>query len=218
MTGQPRAGDFRLPPRRTPPAKLLRLRALLAGGLVLGVGASMTLAAWNDSEFSSGTFSASTFALQSSTNSGGTWQEHGTTATAATMAFDAAGMSPGSVNYAPIWVRTTSGSLSGTLALQGGQLAQGGNAALFAALDYRVVRYSSGSCDATQFGAGSTYLVGSSSSKLALGTAGSSTAVAANAGSPVQLCFEITMKTSADNSLQGTSSGAVWEIKGTSDS
>lgn len=196
----------------------LRVRALLAGGLVLGVGGTMTLAAWNDSEFAAGTFSASSFALQSSTDSGGSWQEHASSATAAAMSFNAAGMSPGAVNYAPIWVRTTSGSVSGTLALQGGQLAAGGNAGLFAALDYRVVRYTSGSCGAGQFTAGATYIVGSSASKVALGTAGSSTAVAANAGTPVQLCFEITMKTDAANSLQGTTAGAVWEIKGTSDS
>lgn len=218
MTGQAPAGHFRMRPRRTPRAILLRLRALLAGGLVLGVGATMTLAAWNDSEFSTGTFSASSFALQSSTDSGGAWQEHGTSATAATMSFDATGMSPGSLNYASIWVRTTSGSLSGTLALQGGQLVQGGNAGLFAAFDYRVVRYTSGTCDASQFGEGASYIVGTSSSKVALGTAGSSTAVAASAGTPVRFCFEITMKTTADNSLQGTNSGAVWEIKGTSDS
>ncbi|NYD78182.1 SipW-dependent-type signal peptide-containing protein [Arthrobacter cupressi] len=218
MTGQLRAGHLRTRPRSTPRTKLLRVRALLAGGLVLGAGATMTLAAWNDSEFATGTFSASSFALQSSTDSGGTWQEHGTSATAATMSFTAGGMSPGAVNYAPIWLRTVTGSVSGTLELQGGQVVQGGDASLFAAFDYRVVRYSSGSCDASQFGAGSTYIVGSSSSKVALGTAGAGTAVAANAASPVQLCFEITMKTTADNSLQGTSSGAVWEIKGTSDS
>jgi predicted ribosomally synthesized peptide with SipW-like signal peptide len=197
---------------------LLRVRALLAGGLVLGVGGTMTLAAWNDSEFAAGTFSASSFALQSSTDSGGTWQEHATSGTAATMSFNAAGMSPGAVNYAPIWVRTTAGSVSGTLALQGGQLAAGGNAGLFAALDYRVVRYTSGSCAAGQFTAGASYIVGSSSSKVALGTAGSSTAVAANSGTPVQLCFEITLKAAAANSLQGTTAGTVWEIKGTSDS
>ncbi|OFI39154.1 hypothetical protein BIU82_15585 [Arthrobacter sp. SW1] len=197
---------------------LLRVRALLAGGLVLGVGGTMTLAAWNDSEFAAGTFTASSFALQSSTNSGGAWQDHGTAATAAVMSFNAAGMSPGSTNYASLWVRTTSGSVAGTLALQGGQPVQGGSAALFAALDYRVVRYGSGACDAGQFGAGATYLVGTAASKAALGTAGSTTAVAANAGSPVQLCFEITMKATADNSLQGSSAGATWEIRGTSDS
>jgi len=35
-----------------------RLRAVLAGGLVLGVGAALTLAAWNDAEFATGSFQA----------------------------------------------------------------------------------------------------------------------------------------------------------------
>lgn len=38
-----------------------RVKALLAGGLVLGVGAAITLAAWNDSEFASAEFNAGDF-------------------------------------------------------------------------------------------------------------------------------------------------------------
>ncbi|WP_423183036.1 SipW-dependent-type signal peptide-containing protein [Arthrobacter sp. NyZ413] len=195
--------------------RLLRVRAVLAGGLVLGVGSTLTLAAWNDSEFATGTFTASSFQIESSINAGGTWQAHPTSGAAATMAFDPAGMSPTSVNYAPIWIRTTAGSLSGTLALQGATTS--GNASLAAALDYRVVRYASGACDSSQFTAGASYIAGSSASKVPLGTVGAATAVAANSANPTQLCFEITMKASADNALQGTNVGVTWEIKGTSD-
>lgn len=195
--------------------RFLRVRAILAGGLVLGVGCALTLAAWNDSEFATGTFTASSFRLESSVNSGGTWVAHPTSGSAATLAFNAAGMSPNSVNYAPIWIRTTAGSLSGTLALQG---AGNDNAALAAALAYRVVRYSSGTCDSSQFTASASYLVGTSASKVPLSTAGAATAVAANSLSPTQMCFEVTMLASADNSLQGANMTATWEIKGTSDS
>jgi predicted ribosomally synthesized peptide with SipW-like signal peptide len=187
----------------------------LAGGLVLGAGCTLTLAAWNDSEFAAGTFTASSFQIESSVNSGGAWLAHPTSGSAATMAFSAAGMSPSTVNYAPIWIRTTAGSLSGTLTLQG---ASNNNAALAAALAYRVVRYSSGSCDSSQFTAGASYLVGTSASTVPLTTAGAATAVAANSLSPTQMCFEVTMLASADNSLQGASVTATWEIKGTSDS
>ncbi|MGO4474116.1 SipW-dependent-type signal peptide-containing protein [Arthrobacter sp. M-10] len=191
------------------------MRAILAGGLVLGAGCTLTLAAWNDSEFAAGTFTASSFQIESSVNSGGAWLAHPTSGSAATMAFSAAGMSPSTVNYAPIWIRTTAGSLSGTLTLQG---ASNNNAVLAAALAYRVVRYSSGSCDSSQFTAGASYLVGTSASTVPLTTAGAATAVAANSLSPTQMCFEVTMLASADNSLQGASVTATWEIKGTSDS
>jgi predicted ribosomally synthesized peptide with SipW-like signal peptide len=51
------------------------MRAILAGGLVLGVGAAVTLAAWNDSEFAQGTFGAGHFNLQGSTD-GTTFDDH----------------------------------------------------------------------------------------------------------------------------------------------
>ena len=52
------------------------IRAILAGGLVLGVGAAVTLAAWNDSEFVTGTFTAGTFNMQGSTTDGTTFTDH----------------------------------------------------------------------------------------------------------------------------------------------
>lgn len=52
-----------------------KVLAVLAGGLVLGVGAAITLAAWNDSEFATGTFTAGSFNLQGSTD-GTTYAEH----------------------------------------------------------------------------------------------------------------------------------------------
>ena len=42
------------------------LLAVIAGGVVLGVGTAVTLAVWNDSEFASGTFSSGQFDLQGS--------------------------------------------------------------------------------------------------------------------------------------------------------
>ena len=41
-----------------------RVKAVLAGGMVLGIGAAITLAAWNDSEFATGTFSAGHFGIE----------------------------------------------------------------------------------------------------------------------------------------------------------
>lgn len=52
-----------------------KVRAILAGGLVLGVGVAITLGAWNDSEFAQGTFGAGHFNLQGSTD-GITFGDH----------------------------------------------------------------------------------------------------------------------------------------------
>ncbi|MGO2139648.1 MAG: SipW-dependent-type signal peptide-containing protein [Leucobacter sp.] len=45
-----------------------KARALLAGGLVLGVGAAVTLAAWTDNEWVRGVFGTGTFGIEGSTD------------------------------------------------------------------------------------------------------------------------------------------------------
>lgn len=52
-----------------------RLRALAAGGAVLGIGATMTLAAWSDVEIFEGTFQAGSFGLEGSAD-GIVWDNH----------------------------------------------------------------------------------------------------------------------------------------------
>jgi predicted ribosomally synthesized peptide with SipW-like signal peptide len=63
-----------------------RLKAILAGGLVLGVGAAITLAAWNDSEFATGTFNSGHFNVQGSTD-GTTFADHTSSGSAAGLSF-----------------------------------------------------------------------------------------------------------------------------------
>lgn len=47
--------------------KSRKIRALAAGGAVLGVGAAVTLAAWSDSEFAEGLFTTSDFGIHATT-------------------------------------------------------------------------------------------------------------------------------------------------------
>lgn len=85
-----------------------KLKAILAGGIVLGLGATITLAAWNDSEYATGTFTAGTFSMEGSTN-GTTYAEHNTAGTAAALTFSTGfdDISPGDVVAAPFAVRLT---------------------------------------------------------------------------------------------------------------
>ena len=87
-----------------------RIKAILAGGLVLGLGAAVTLAAWNDSEFANGSFSAGRFNLEGSATNGTTFTEHATSGAAAPLTFTVspADLSPGSIIYAPFAVRLDS--------------------------------------------------------------------------------------------------------------
>jgi predicted ribosomally synthesized peptide with SipW-like signal peptide len=81
-------------PVTTPPSadksKRRKAKAILAGGLVLGIGAAVTLAAWNDSEFIFGEFGTGTFNVQGSAD-GVNFAEHSTSDTKANLSF--------SVNY-----------------------------------------------------------------------------------------------------------------------
>ncbi|WP_298040592.1 SipW-dependent-type signal peptide-containing protein [uncultured Microbacterium sp.] len=86
-----------------------KIYAVLAGGLVLGVGAAVTLAAWNDSEFATGNFTAGSFIFEGSEN-GTAWGEHDAEGAAAALTFTANfdNLSPDDVVYAPYALRLTS--------------------------------------------------------------------------------------------------------------
>jgi predicted ribosomally synthesized peptide with SipW-like signal peptide len=90
---------------KPPRFRARKMQALIAGGLVLGVGAAVTLAAWNDSEFAQGTFAAGTFNMLGSVD-GTTYTDHATVGSPATLAFtvNPTSLSPSDVIYAPFAV------------------------------------------------------------------------------------------------------------------
>lgn len=83
-----------------------KARAVLAGGLVLGVGAAITLAAWTDDEWATGLFGSGTFGIEGSTD-GTAFADHPTEADAAELDFTVAAdnLAPGDVVYAPFAVQ-----------------------------------------------------------------------------------------------------------------
>lgn len=85
-----------------------KVYAILAGGLVLGVGAAVTLAVWNDSEFATSNFTAGSFVFEGSED-GTTWGEHPTEGEAAELTFSTNfdNLSPDDVVYAPFALRLT---------------------------------------------------------------------------------------------------------------
>lgn len=82
-----------------------RSRALLAGGVVLGIGATATLAAYSDSEWASGAFSASpvvNLTLEGSPD-GSAWSSD----VIMNATLDASRMIVGQTYYSPLYLRTT---------------------------------------------------------------------------------------------------------------
>jgi predicted ribosomally synthesized peptide with SipW-like signal peptide len=96
-----------------------RRRAVLAAGLVLGVGAAVTLAAWNDSVWGKADFGTGTqsWNLQGTFDDGASWDEFDTRASEGTFAFDvkAGDMAPGDVTHAVVGVKEVYGNFASTV-------------------------------------------------------------------------------------------------------
>ncbi|RXZ51191.1 hypothetical protein ESP57_05295 [Agromyces fucosus] len=180
-----------------------KVSAILAGGLVLGVGAAITLAAWNDSEFATGTFGSGQFGIEGSTD--GTAFSSSPTSPGKTLAFevDADALAPGDTVYAPFAVQLEAGSTNAA----GVQIEALGADPISADLTYRLIQPTAFGCDSTTTG---TVLVPDSPTTAGgLTDAFDLTAVT----TPVNLCFVVTAGPDLDPNLTGTVS---WVFIGTS--
>lgn len=186
------------------PGKAPKIRAILAGGLVLGVGAAITLAAWNDSEFAQGTFTAGAFNLEGSTD-GTAFAEH-PVGSPATLSFTAnpGNLSPGDVVTAPFAVRLDDATTNDATVTVSTEASTGS----LTGLTYSLTQ-------STAFGCGEPVTVTLVTAGQALGsTPGSVTfALAQGAGTdpgdPVNLCFRITADSNLVQSQTGTTT---WEF------
>jgi predicted ribosomally synthesized peptide with SipW-like signal peptide len=192
------------------------IRAILAGGVVLGVGAAVTLAAWNDSEFAAGTFTAGTFGLEGSTN-GTAFSEHASSGSAATLAFTVSGanlaLSPGDQVAAPFAVRLVAGSTNdGTVVIQAPT-----TTGTVSGITYEVVRVASAAaCSTAATDSTGTSLVtaGTAITSVAGPNSFSVTkgATSAVAGAAQVLCFKFT----AGAVTQGQTGTVTWQLQATS--
>ncbi|WP_447913365.1 SipW-dependent-type signal peptide-containing protein [Microbacterium phyllosphaerae] len=187
-----------------------RIRALLAGGLVFGVGATMTLAAWNDSEYGNATFTAGRFDIVGATD-GTTFSSH-PVATPAALSFSApfSAMAPGNTVYALFSVRTANPSVAGTLQLSVTSTAGTG---LGTYLRYGVRSIAGTTCNGTTYSAGTAVVPDNST--MATGGTGTQ-AVAANGGTTVNYCMAVTLPAATDNGAQGLTAIQTWQVAGTS--
>ncbi|MFD5598994.1 SipW-dependent-type signal peptide-containing protein [Leucobacter sp. NPDC058333] len=196
-----------------------KARAVLAGALVLGVGGSLTLAAWTDTETAQATFTASTFGIIGSVDNGATYAEHPSTAPAA-LSFVVAptAMSPGTTTYSKFLVRTTDATnVTGTASLSAATTTTSTATNLGGFLTYGVRVIAAGAtCDSTSFAASTTILVANGSALTVAGT-GTSPLAAAGA-SPVAYCFAVTLPAGTANAAQGMNTTATWTVTGTSTS
>jgi predicted ribosomally synthesized peptide with SipW-like signal peptide len=180
------------------------IRAILAGGLVLGVGTAVTLAAWNDNEFVTGTFTAGTFNMQGSTTDGIAFTDHPTSPGGA-LAFSvpAAALSPNDTVTAPFAVRLAANTTTAANVV----LTADSTTPSVAHLTYTLTIHSAWGCAGGTVTStpitGAALTAGTTSFTLPIGSPVS------NPGAPVYLCFAVT----ADSGLvQGQTGTATWKL------
>ncbi|MFC4137344.1 MULTISPECIES: SipW-dependent-type signal peptide-containing protein [unclassified Microbacterium] len=191
---------------------MARIRALLAGGLVLGIGAAGTLAAWTDEENAGSTVQAGTFSLVSQTRDDA-FASHGS-GNAARLGLDATGLYPG-VSKAGWMQIKTSGTLGGTVTLTGIALSTpattAADQALRDALTVRVVPVAQ-TTDCTPATSG-----GTAQSLLTVPTAAQLPPIAltGNGGNTATYCVILSLPSTAPTTAQGGTVSPVWTFTGT---
>jgi predicted ribosomally synthesized peptide with SipW-like signal peptide len=188
-----------------------KVRAVLVGGLVLGVGAAITLAAWNDSEFAQGTFAAGTFNMVGSTD-GTTYTEHATLGAPATLAFtvNPTSLSPGDVVYAPFAVELDANTTNDAIVTVSNAATTGA----VANLTYTLIQPTAFGCTSGTTG---TELVAAATAVSTVPAATTFTLTKGTppttAGAPVFLCFKVT---AGPLIAQGQTGTATWELSAVS--
>lgn len=208
-----------------------KVLAILAAGLVVGVGATVTLATWTDTEWVYGGNGAggpgvgtSTFAVQQdATNpyTGAVFADYPTNP-GNSLAFGtgALALTPGDSVAAPVALRTTAASVAGTLQLQAAVAATGVTVtdpagALWDALELQVGWVSVApagtvpACTATLAGFTSIALTGTG---LGAVPATGTQALQAVSGNVLHYCFVVSLPATAPTSLQGLTVAPAWQF------
>lgn len=189
-----------------------KVAAILAGGLVVGVGTAATLAAWNDSEYAASTFTAGAFNMLGSTDQAA-FTNHATSTGAAGLAFSVpvANLSPGDVVFAPYALRLDASTTNGANVV----VESVTNTGTVTNLTYGLVTTSATGCNAAAF-AGGSKVVTDGTALNSIGTPTGFTLakpVASTDGAPTYLCFKVT---AGSGLAQSQSGSATWKFTATS--
>ncbi len=188
-----------------------KVAAILAGGVVVGVGTMATLAAWTDTEYATGSFTAGKLTFQGSTDQTN-FSEHTTSGTAATLSFSApvTAMSPNDVVYSAYALRLYRDSTNAANVV----ITAPSTTGTTSNITYTVIKTATAGCNAGSTG---TVVVPAGT---ALGGVGAATAFSlaapANAstdGVPAYLCFKVT---AGSGLVQGQTGTATWLFTATS--
>ena len=191
-----------------------KVAAVLAGGLVLGVGTMATLASWNDSEFASATFTSGYFNLEGAVDTAqASFTDHASSGSAnsgLTFSTKFNNLTPGDLVAAPYALRLGIGTTRNAKVT----LVAATKTGTVDDLTYEVVKTSTAGCTTTTTGTpvvaantAMTSVVGATVLDLTMGT------LVTSPGDPAFLCFKVT----AGPNLHQSQTGAVtWQFQAVS--
>lgn len=196
-------------------ARRRKRKALLAGGTVLGLGAAVTLAAWTDDVWVSGSFAAGTFNVEGAVDAAGAnWQEYATSSGPSSpgelqFTLNPTEMTPGDSVYAPLNLRIGpepseyDAAITLPTAPEGGALSDA-DQELFDALQLNLYNVSPKNCnDAVT---GGDPLTGFDDANLSMTSTGTLLTLDGDM-TPQGMCFKVTLPTEASTDVQGGQTG-----------
>jgi predicted ribosomally synthesized peptide with SipW-like signal peptide len=220
--------------RSTKRAKIL---AIAAAGLVLGVGGTVTLAAWVDTEWVYGGTGGDTPGVGTSefvveqnrstpyVNDDPSWQEHPANPGGSLVFTGAAplALTPGDSTYSRVSLRTTVDSIGGNVQLEAAEAAAGvtvddAGGLLWDAIELRVGvielddAVAAPTCDADFFDTADFVLITGGLDDAAA----NDIPIDGGGSSYLHWCFELTLPDDADSELQGRTIAPAWEFVSTS--
>lgn len=194
-----------------------KIKALLAGGVVLSLGAAATLAAWTDDVWVSGSFAAGQFNVQGAVVPNGdwtvpAWEELANLGDAGALSFTVvpSQLTPGDSVYAPLYLRMGpekseyDAAISLPNAPNGPAVISESNTALFSALDLSLYNVPPANCN---HGGTDEAPIGGFSD-VELGTTSTGTLLTLDRGmTPQGVCFKVTLPANAPTDVQGGQTG-----------
>jgi len=219
--------------------KANKVRAILAGGLVLGIGAAFTLAAWTDNEWvfgqsdNGGGPGTKVYQMQQNTwtGTGGTavWSDQpDRNGGALTFSVNADNLVPGSTVYAPMQLQAVAGSEALVASLTEAEQSLPIDGATNSSQLYSALRYEAkqgvprSSCNAAGFSSvQNANIIPAGSTLNTISVPGAATNISlpkgdnVTAGSAVDVCFALTLPTDAPSSLQGQKTVPLWKFSST---
>lgn len=204
-------------------ARRRKRRALGAAGLILGLGAMITLATWTDQEFLGIDFESARFALEGNIEGSvdnSEWGQHDSAAAAAQLQFDLPedGVMPGQSVAAPFWVRLTAETVQEAELVATDITAGGDNLDHYSYTIYHSVSSCSVATTGSVLGSGAT--LNSADLLAGSGPVLQPSPTVSEPGEAVQLCVVLTAgEVNGDAGFQpGVNTTITWGLTATADS